>query len=488
MNFILIFTFMLIIYISLGFFIAYFSRKYGIKSSSDYFVSNRNLGWFLASMTYAATTYSAFMMVGLVGLTYMNGIGALGFELAYLLVTVILLTLIGPNVWKMAKERGWISPSEMLADLYNSKIIGYTVVIIYIIAMIPYVAAQMVGIGAIFESIGISYEVGILIISILILAWIIIAGMWSVATTDAYQGIWMLSAALFLVFLLTMNILPSYNISLENINNVLINSGIMKITDFWSINTFLAYTIPWIFFAVTNPQVVVRLYVHRDRISFNRSVLLFSIFGFLYTLAVVYIGLIVRGLTELNLFERILRQDMVTPIFLSKLNPVIASFIYISILGAAVTTANSIILAVASSFIRDFIERRNLKTNTIRFSNTIVALLTIVSAFLAYLRIGFVVDLSVLTSVMLIPLAPITIAAWLFPKISKEKLVRKSALISLIVSFSIAFIFAILLGPRRTFLTSYFGLPLSIIILTIATIIVIIGYIIEGIKKVYQIE
>ncbi|MEM1573098.1 MAG: hypothetical protein QXY96_01310, partial [Candidatus Methanomethylicaceae archaeon] len=296
------------------------------------------------------------------------------------------------------------------------------------------------------------------------------------------------SAALFLVFLLTMNILPSYNISLENINNALINSGIMKITDFWSINTFLAYTIPWIFFAVTNPQVVVRLYVHRDRISFNRSVLLFSIFGFLYTLAVVYIGLIVRGLTELNLFERILRQDMVTPIFLSKLNPVIASFIYISILGAAVTTANSIILAVASSFIRDFIERRNLKTNTIRFSNTIVALLTIVSAFLAYLRIGFVVDLSVLTSVMLIPLAPITIAAWLFPKISKEKLVRKSALISLIVSFSIAFIFAILLGPRRTFLTSYFGLPLSIIILTIATIIVIIGYIIEGIKKVYQIE
>ncbi|MCS7097720.1 MAG: sodium:solute symporter family protein [Candidatus Methanomethyliaceae archaeon] len=480
-----IFAFMLITYITLGSFIAYFSRRYGIKSSRDYFVSGHNLGWFLASMTYAATTYSAFMMVGLVGLTYSTGIGALGFELAYLLVTVVILALLGSNVWKMARERGWISPSEMLSDLYESNYIGYMTIGIYLIAMIPYLAAQMVGVASIFEGLGTRYEVGLFVIAILTLIWIVLAGMWSVATTDAYQGIWMLSAALILIFLLLVGIIPSYNTSLETITKALSEDGILGITDFWSIQTFLAYTIPWIFFAVTNPQVVVRLYIHKDKASYNKSVVLFSIFGFIYTIAVIFIGLIARGLTELGFFEKIARHDMVTPMLVSKLNPVAASFIYISILAAAITTANSIVLAVASSFVRDLIEKRGLKNiNTLRASNIIVAFIIIISAILAYLRIGFVVDLSVLTSVMLLPLAPVTIAAWLMPNVIKKPFSRKFASISLILGFFMALIFAIYLGPRRTFLTSYFGLPISAIILILSTIIVIIGCLIERIRRI----
>lgn len=44
---------------------------YGIE---EYFLANRRLGGFISAMTYSATTYSAFMMVGLVGLTYTSGV------------------------------------------------------------------------------------------------------------------------------------------------------------------------------------------------------------------------------------------------------------------------------------------------------------------------------------------------------------------------------------------------------------------------------
>jgi len=57
-------------------------------------------------MTYAATTYSTFMMIGLAGLTFATGVATLGFELAYLASTVLLLSTVGVFVWRMARERG----------------------------------------------------------------------------------------------------------------------------------------------------------------------------------------------------------------------------------------------------------------------------------------------------------------------------------------------------------------------------------------------
>ncbi|MFW5827071.1 MAG: hypothetical protein ACOCU4_03210, partial [Alkalispirochaeta sp.] len=43
------------------------------RSQSEYFVGGGAIGWVVSAMTYAATTYSAFMMVGLVGLSYDAG-------------------------------------------------------------------------------------------------------------------------------------------------------------------------------------------------------------------------------------------------------------------------------------------------------------------------------------------------------------------------------------------------------------------------------
>ncbi|MEM0297762.1 MAG: sodium:solute symporter family protein [Zestosphaera sp.] len=471
------FTAVLVVYITVGSLIAYLSRRHGVKSSRDYFVSSYRLGWFLSSMTYAATTYSAFMMVGLVGLTYTSGIGALGFELAYLLVTVVILAILGPRVWSMARERGWVSPSEMLSDLYGSKLIGYVITIIYLIAMVPYVSAQVIGAATIFEGLGLGYEVGVVVVAVLVLAWIALAGMWSVATTDAYQGLWMLSAALLLVFLLTNRLIPNSGITITQLNEVLGKGGLLGLTDFWSFQTFLAYTMPWLFFAVTNPQVVVRLYVPKDRASYKRSVLLFSIFGFTYTLAVVYVGLVARGLVELGLLESITVPDLVTSKLLSSLEPVLASFIYMSIIAAAVSTANSIILAVASSFVRDVIESRGKPDlNTYRISNVIVAALTLISSTLAFMKVGFVVDLSVLTSVLLLPLAPVTIVAWITPHASRKRPVKVASLLSILAGFAVAITHASILGPRRTFLTSYYGVPVSVLVLMVATAVMLAGF------------
>ncbi|MGB9784673.1 MAG: sodium:solute symporter family protein, partial [Fervidicoccaceae archaeon] len=54
-----------VLYALAGTAIALLSRRARIKSSLDYYVGGKRFGGILAGATYAATTYSAFMMIGL---------------------------------------------------------------------------------------------------------------------------------------------------------------------------------------------------------------------------------------------------------------------------------------------------------------------------------------------------------------------------------------------------------------------------------------
>jgi SSS family solute:Na+ symporter len=99
---------------------AYLSRAGKSDSMSHYFLGNRQMGGFVSAMSYSATTYSAFMLIGLAGLTYTGGVGALGFELIYL-CGVTLVLIFGPRFWMVGHRFGYVTPSEMLGHRYDNK-------------------------------------------------------------------------------------------------------------------------------------------------------------------------------------------------------------------------------------------------------------------------------------------------------------------------------------------------------------------------------
>ena len=73
---------------------------------AHYFLGNRQMGGFVSAMSYSATTYSAFMLIGLAGLTYAGGVGALGFELIYLCGVTLVLDVINDGVRGKARQSG----------------------------------------------------------------------------------------------------------------------------------------------------------------------------------------------------------------------------------------------------------------------------------------------------------------------------------------------------------------------------------------------
>lgn len=393
------FTILLSLYIIAATSIAIYARK-GIRNQEDYFIGGRNIGGVVSALTYAATTYSAFMMVGLVGFTYSTGIGSAGFELMYLVGTLFLLSYYAPRIWKMGREKGLVTPTEIFAERYGShvtKIIAF----IALIALIPYTSAQMIGVALILEkNIQLTFQNGVLLTAFLVAVWALLGGLRGVAWTDALQGlIMMLSAILAVVWIYQWGFGFDNSAFVEGLKNA---EGVLDFpNNFWTPLRFAGFVVPWFFFSLTNPQVFQRLFIPKNSSSLRRMILLFAIFGFIYTVLTTFMGLELRALTENGTFPKV-QRDNVTPTSILFMPEWLALLVSLSIIAAAVTTSNSIILTLSSMASRDIVRRASVFAGEI----TIIVLAVLVALF-ALQRPNYIVELSVLSSTILLCQLPL---------------------------------------------------------------------------------
>jgi len=407
----------LIAYMAVGTIIAILARR-RVVSGEDYWIGGRRMDGVVSAMTYAATTYSAFMMVGLVGMTYLTGVGAFGYEIFYLVGTLMLLSYYAPRVWRMGKDKGYITPGDMIAGRYGREV-SRIAAIIASIALIPYASIQIVGISIVVES-SVGFEAGVIIAAVAIAVWALIGGMRAVAWTDAVQGVFMLAMAVAaLLWALQGSYDPSTLGELLHVPN-----------SFWTPSVFISFTLPWFFFALTNPQVLQRIYIPKDEKNLRRMVLLFGLFGLVYTILVTALGLRLGLMTAHGDFPAIAEQDAVTSVFLSSLPKGFAALLALSIFAAAITTADSIVLTLSSMISLDVLGSKKLTTG-----RAMVLALTAVMTLFALRRPSYIADLARISSTMLLCQLPVFLGVFHWRMGGKM-----SATASLLSGFAVALV------------------------------------------------
>lgn len=340
------------VYIAAGLGIALMARRQLGVGVSEFFLANRKLGGFVSALTYSATTYSAFMMIGLAGLTYLTGVGALGFELTYL-CGMFMMVFFLPRFWLVGKKYGYVSPMELLSDRYQNRGVGATAAILALVFLVPYGAVQLMGVGYLMNGVSggeIPVVVGIIIAVVCAIAWSSIAGLRSVAWTDAFQAIVMItvSAAVLGVVISALGGFGAFFSKLESAVPGLLTVPTAKGS--WNLNMFIGLALPWLFFLISNPQVSQRLFIPKSVTAMKQMLGGFLIFGFIYTLISVLWGfgatLLVPGLEN---------ADLATPRLLSltMIPTGLAIVVMIGITAAAISTIDSILLTLSSVWARD---------------------------------------------------------------------------------------------------------------------------------------
>lgn len=281
----------IIIYIIIASTIALLSRKGNIPGMSGYFIGNRKMNGILSALSYSATTYSAFMMVGLAGLTYQGGVGALGFEIIYF-IGVSLILIFGPRFWLAGKKNGYLTPSEMIGDRYQSKSAAIVIALMSCLFLIPYSAVQLAGVGYLLQGMtggSISFSTGVIIAIVLALFFSYAAGIRSVVWTDSLQAIFMIITSTIVVILI-VNSLGGFGQFFDNLQTTQPEMLAVPGNGYFNILTFLGLTIPWFFFSISNPQVSQRLFMPNSFKGLRQMLIGFLVFGLIYTFVSVMWG------------------------------------------------------------------------------------------------------------------------------------------------------------------------------------------------------
>ncbi len=400
----------------IGISIALRAAKANRGTVGDYYLGGRDVSGVVAGLSYAATTYSAFMLVVLTGLTYRGGIGALGFELIYF-AGLTLLVIFAPRFWLVAKRWGFISPAEMVGARYGSRGVARLMAAVSLVFLLPYCTTQMAGIGLLLSGVTggqISLFEAIAVGAGLAMFWAVVAGLRSVAWTDAALSVVMVVSGLLAVGF-AISTLGGWGPFLATAQADHAQWLEVPGPGLWSFGTFIALSFPWFFFALSNPQVSQRLFILRDFTAMRRMILWVLGFGLLFTLVAV-----IWGFAALQLAPGLENTSMATPALLtSGAVPLWVSLLLIlGILSAAVSTLDSIALTVGAMVARDFVRRDQDASDArqIMAGRAVMVVVILFASYFALQQARIVDQLAALSAAGLLVAVPAIIGAFFWSR------------------------------------------------------------------------
>src|SRR6201746_394515 len=157
---------------ALGFWAARW-RAGDLTQLHEWGLGGRRFGTFVTWFLLGGDLYTAYTFIAVPALVY--GAGALGFfAIPYTILIYPLLYLIFPRLWSLAHKHGYVTSSDVVLGRYGNKWLALAVGITGIVATMPYIALQLVGMQVVIGAMGVPGE-GVIGDLPLIIAFIILA-------------------------------------------------------------------------------------------------------------------------------------------------------------------------------------------------------------------------------------------------------------------------------------------------------------------------
>ena len=100
------------------------------------------------------------------------GSGAVGFfAVPYTIIIFPMAFIVAPRLWSVAHRHGYVTPADFVRGRHGSPTLALMIAITGIVATMPYIALQLVGIGAVMRTMGISGEWPLIIAFVILAAY-----------------------------------------------------------------------------------------------------------------------------------------------------------------------------------------------------------------------------------------------------------------------------------------------------------------------------
>lgn len=136
----------------LGFYAARW-RKGDLTQLDEWGLAGRKFGTVVTWFLLGGDLYTAYTFIAVPALLY--GAGAMGFfAVPYTIVVYPFVFAVMPRLWSVARKHNYVTASDFVRGRYNSRSLALAVAITGILATMPYIALQLVGIQTVIAAMG----------------------------------------------------------------------------------------------------------------------------------------------------------------------------------------------------------------------------------------------------------------------------------------------------------------------------------------------
>ncbi len=342
----------LVIFLALIAVLGYIGSK-KTKTIADFSIAGASLGPVVLGLAYAATFFSASTFIGYTGWAYEWGFSSLWIFLTLIAASPLGLIVIAKRARAMNISQNSLSLPDWLGDRYDSDFVRVGAALICLFNIF-YIAAQFAAGAWIFNTLlGVPYEMGVVFIAVIVVAYVFGGGSYADIYTDAAQALLMMIMGVLVFVSVFWMFDGGLTESLTHISNELAarDPNLVTVTNpdsivFYSIPAIIgAFIIQFAFAA--QPQLFNKVLALKDPKDMRRMIIVY-IASALCFLLVIFGGLYAAVTVDVDNLDQSLLQ-YVTIAF----PPIISAFLGLVIIAAAMSTTDGIFVVMSTIVAND---------------------------------------------------------------------------------------------------------------------------------------
>lgn len=171
-----VFIFFFVLVTVLGFVASRWRKPETLAHIDEWGLGGRSFGTWITWFLVGGDFYTAYTVIAVPALVYT--VGAYGFfALPYTIVVYPFVFMVMPLLWKRAKEFGYVTAGDVVHGQYGSRGLELAVAATGVIATMPYIALQLVGMTAVLKALGLHGELPLAIAFIVLALYTYSAGL-----------------------------------------------------------------------------------------------------------------------------------------------------------------------------------------------------------------------------------------------------------------------------------------------------------------------
>ena len=140
---------------AVGFAAARWRRAQSMASLDEWGLGGRGFGTFITWFLLGGDLYTAYTFIAVPAAMFATGAVSGFFAVPYTIIVYPIIFVFLPRLWSVSHRHGYVTPADFVHGRFGSRELSLAVAVTGILATMPYIALQLVGIQAVLEVVGI---------------------------------------------------------------------------------------------------------------------------------------------------------------------------------------------------------------------------------------------------------------------------------------------------------------------------------------------